>query len=353
MHTGTTVRPDPAAASLTPRPRVGAGRILTLAVAVCLTAGLLSLLAGSLALDPPTVWAALRGTADPQAEAVVLGQRVPRTILGLLGGAALAVAGAVIQGHTRNPLADPGLLGVTAGASLAVVLAISVLGLTGPAGYLWFAFAGAATGSVLVVVLGLATGRRRDASPAALVLAGAAVSALLGAVTGVILLLDVATLDVFRFWTVGSLTGGRGLEVIAPIALPLAAGLIIACAHAPALNTLALGDDLARSLGRRLLTTRLVGLGAVTLLVGSATALVGSLGFVGLVAPHLVRRFTGPDHRLLLPVCALAGAAFVVLADVLGRVVARPAEIPVGIVLSVAGGPLFLFVVVRLLRGAR
>ncbi|WP_144008598.1 FecCD family ABC transporter permease [Enemella evansiae] len=348
MDTGT-----PVLAVRPVRPEQRAGRILVAAVGVCLVAGVLSLLTGSLPLDLPTVWAALRGAADPQAEAVVLGQRVPRTVLGLLGGAALAVAGAVIQGHTRNPLADPGLLGVTAGASLAVVLAISTLGLTSPLGYLWFAFGGAAAGSLLVVVLGLATGRRRDASPAALVLAGAAVSALLGAVTGVILLLDVATLDVFRFWTVGSLTGGRGLEVVGPVALPLAAGLVLALAHAPALNTLALGDDLARSLGRRLLTSRLVGLGAVTLLVGSATALVGSLGFVGLVAPHVVRRCTGPDHRLLLPVCALAGAAFVVLADVLGRLVARPAELPVGIVLSVAGGPIFLFVVVRLLRGTR
>lgn len=313
----------------------------------------LSLFVGGLALDPGAVWEALRGSADAEADAVVLGQRLPRTVLGLLGGAALATAGAVIQTHTRNPLADPGLLGVTAGASLAVVLAVSVLGLATPGGYLWFAFGGAAAGSILVTALGLATGRRRDGSPAALVLAGAGVSALLSAITGVLLLMDVTTLDVFRFWTVGSLTGGRGPEVIAPVAPLLAAGLLLAIVHAPTLNTLSLGDDVARSLGSRLMSARLVGLMAVTLLVGSATALVGSLGFIGLIAPHIVRRFSGPDHRVLVPVCALVGASLVVLADVLGRVVLQPAELPVGIVLAVLGGPIFLVVVVRLLRGPR
>jgi iron complex transport system permease protein len=327
--------------------------LVLLAIGACVASVVLSMFVGGLALAPATVWEALRGTAGAEAEAVVLGQRVPRTLLGVLGGAALATAGAVIQGHTRNPLADPGLLGVTAGASLAVVLAVSLLGLTTPAGYLWFAFGGAAAGSVLVTALGLATGRRRDGSPAALVLAGAGISALLGAVTGVILLLDVTTLDVFRFWTVGSLTGGRGPEVIAPVLPLLTVGLLIAVAHAPVLNTLSLGDDVARSLGSRLVSARLVGLAAVTLLVGSATALVGSLGFIGLIAPHVVRRFSGPDHRVLVPVCALVGATLVVLADVVGRVVIRPAELPVGIVLAVVGGPLFLLVVVRLLRGAR
>ncbi|WP_223397506.1 FecCD family ABC transporter permease [Nocardioides rotundus] len=323
------------------------------ALGTCAVSVVLSMFVGGLALDPATVWQALQGSAAAEAEAVVVGQRIPRTILGILGGAALATAGAVIQGHTRNPLADPGLLGVTAGASLAVVLAVSLLGLTSPAGYLWFAFGGAALGSALVTALGLATGRRRDGSPAALVLAGAGVSAFLSAVTGVVLLLDVTTLDLFRFWTVGSLTGGRGPEVIAPVAPLLAAGLLLAVAHAPTLNTLSLGDDVARSLGSGLVSARLVGLTAVTLLVGSATALVGSLGFIGLIAPHVVRRFSGPDHRVLVPVCALAGASLVVLADVVGRVIISPAELPVGIVLAVVGGPIFLLIVVQLLRGRR
>ncbi|GAA2693996.1 MULTISPECIES: iron ABC transporter permease [Actinosynnema] len=331
--------------------RLPAGALALLALLA--GAVLLSLLVGGRGLTPAAVWAALLGDGAPESTAIVLGQRLPRTVIGLLGGCALAVAGALVQGHTRNPLADPGLLGVTSGASLAVVLAISLLGLTTPAGHLWFAFAGAALGTVVVTAIGLAAGRERDASPASLALAGAAVSALLSAVTGVLLLLDAGALDVHRFWTVGSLAGGRGFDVVAAAGPPLLLGLLVALAHAPALNTLALGDDLARALGRRLLPARLVGLLAVTLLVGSATALVGSLGFVGLVAPHLVRGFTGPDHRALLPVCAVAGAVLVLLADVLGRVLIAPAELPVGIVLGVAGGPAFLLVVVRHLRGAR
>jgi iron complex transport system permease protein len=328
----------------------GSGRATLLVALAVLVIAALSLLVGSRGLDPVTVWQALWSDGNAEAHAIVAGQRLPRTIIGLLGGGALALAGTVIQAHTRNPLADPGLLGVTAGSSLAVVLAISVFGLTTATGYLWFAFAGAAAGTVLVSFIGIVAGRRRDASPAALVLAGAAISAFLSAGTGIILLLDSAALDLYRFWTVGSLAGGRGFDVLLPVVPFLAVGTVLALVHAQALDTLALGDDLARSLGRRLLPTRLLGLAIITLLVGGATSIIGSLGFIGLVAPHAVRWFTGPGHRLLLPLSALAGAGITVGADIVGRLVVSPAELPVGIVLGLVGGPAFLVIVARMRR---
>ncbi len=332
---------------MTPR-RPAPLRALALAALAVVLAAVVSLLVGTRGLDPLTVWRALLDHAGPEARAIVVEQRLPRTVLGVAGGAALALGGTLIQGHTRNPLADPGLLGVTAGSSLAVVLAISVLGVTTPAGYLWFAFVGAATGTVAVAVLGALATRRRDGSAASLVLAGAAVSALLSAVTGVILLVDAAALDSFRFWTVGSLGGGRGLDVLAPVLPALVVGGTLALAQAPALNALALGDDVARALGRRLARLRLTGLLAVTLLVGGAVACVGSLGFVGLVAPHLARRAVGTDHRAALPMSALLGAVLVLTADVLGRVVVAPAELPVGVILGILGGPALLVVVLRM-----
>ena len=314
---------------------------------------LLSAMVGSRSLEPTAVLAALAGSADAEAQAILWEHRIPRTILGVLGGAALAVAGVVMQGQTRNPLADPGLLGVTAGASLAVVLSISVLGIATPAGYLWFAYAGAAIGAVMVFVIGTLAGRRRDPSPASLILAGAAISALLSAITGVILLIDVAALDAYRFWTVGSLTGGRGLDSVMLVAPLMLFGVVLVAMQSSALDALALGHDMAQSLGRRILPTRIGGFTAVTLLVGGATALVGALGFVGLVAPHIARGIVGPSHARLLPMSALLGAILVLGADIVGRFLVLPAELPVGIVLGVIGGPAFLILVVKLFREAR
>ncbi|MDQ1085444.1 MULTISPECIES: iron ABC transporter permease [Microbacterium] len=320
---------------------IGAALAVTV---VCLTLGLM---VGSRGIAPVAVWQALLGAADPEARAIVRDQRLPRTLIGIVGGAALAVAGVVVQGHTRNPLADPGLLGITAGSSLAVVVGISALGLTTPAGYLGAAFGGAALGTIVVVVIGLAASRRRDASPASLVLAGTAVSALLGAITGIILLLDSAALDLFRFWTVGSLSAGRDLDVFMAALVPLAVGGVLAGAHARALDVLVLGDDVAAALGRRLLPTRLLGLVVVTLLVGGATVAIGALGFVGLVAPHLARRVFGEKHEVLLPASAMLGSLLVVIADVVGRVIISPAELPVGVVLAVIGAPALLAIIVR------
>ncbi|WP_045744853.1 FecCD family ABC transporter permease [Actinoplanes rectilineatus] len=322
-------------------------RRLVPGVLVLAVAAVLSVLIGSRTLSPATVLDALTGGGDAEAVAVVLEYRLPRTVAGLLGGAALAVAGVVMQGHTRNRLADPGLLGVSAGSAVAVVLAITVFGVATPAGFLPFAFTGAAAGCVLVTVVGMAASRRRDASPATLVLAGAAVSALLGAATGVLLLLDSAALSTYRFWTVGSLAALRGYDTVAVAAPFVLAGLILAAGHARALDVVGLGDDVSRGLGRHPLRTRLTGLCTVTLLVGGAVACCGSLAFVGLVVPNAVRLVTGGTHLPLLGLSAVLGAALTLFADVTGRLLVHPAELPVGVVLSLIGGPVFIALVIR------
>jgi iron complex transport system permease protein len=233
---------------------------------------------------------------------------------------------------------------VTAGASLAVVLAISVLGVGTPAGYVWFAFAGALAGTVLVFAIGSVG--RGGGTPVTLALAGAALSALLFAVVRTILVSDQQTLDSFRFWVVGSLAG-RGADVAWQVAPFVALGLVLATVNAPALNLLSLGDDVARGLGQRLWPARAVGLAAITLLGGAATAACGPIAFVGLVVPHVVRAVTGPDHRWLIPCSGLLGAALLLGADVVGRVVARPGELQVGIVLALIGAPFFIALVRR------
>jgi ABC-type Fe3+-siderophore transport system permease subunit len=269
---------------------------------------------------------------------------VPRTALGLLVGLALGVAGALMQGHTRNPLGDPGLLGVTAGASLAVVVAIAWFGVGTPAGFVWFAFGGALAGTVLVYAIGSAG--RGGATPVTLALAGAALSALLYALVRAVLVSDEQTLDSFRFWVVGSLAG-RGADVAWQVLPFIAIGLVLAVANAPALNLLGLGEDVARGLGQRVGPARVVGLTAITLLCGAATAACGPIAFVGLVVPHAVRAFTGPDHRWLIPCSGLLGAALLLTADVIGRIVARPGELQVGIVLALVGAPFFIALVRR------
>ncbi|MDP1805433.1 MAG: iron ABC transporter permease, partial [Acidimicrobiales bacterium] len=265
-------------------------------------------------------------------------------VLAILVGAATAVAGAVMQGVTRNPLAGPGILGVNAGASLAVVIAIYAFGISDLSVYVWFAFAGTLAASALVYTLGSLG--RDGATPVKLALAGAAVSALLGSLTSALLLLDVATLDQFRFWVVGSLAGRDG-AIVGQVAPFLAVGTVLALASARSLNTLSLGDDVARSLGSRVGLARAVAAAAVVLLVGSAVAAAGPIGFVGLTAPHVARALCGPDYRWVLPYSALLAAVLLLSADVVGRVVARPGEIEVGVVTAFVGAPFFIALVRR------
>lgn len=276
---------------------------------------------------------------------VVRELRLPRTIVGLMVGAALGVAGALMQAVTRNPLADPGILGVNAGASFAVVIGIWAFGVGSVLGLVWFAFAGAAVTSVVVYLLGSVG--RGGATPVRLALAGAALSALLFALTRAVTLLDTSTLDQFRFWAVGSLSG-RDVEVARSLAGFIVAGLVIAVAVARPLNVLALGEDTAAALGTKVGWTRAFSGLAIMLLCGAAVAAVGPVGFVGLVVPHAVRSRVGPDQRWLIPACALAGPALLLLCDTLGRVVARPGEVQVGIMTAGIGGPAFVLLVRRM-----
>lgn len=317
--------------------------LMGLAVLVA-AAALLGAAVGARTLAPAEVWSALVAPTGSEADIVVRELRLPRTLIALVAGAALGLAGALAQGHTRNPLADPGLLGVNAGAALAVVVAIYLLGVTTPLGYVWFALAGALVASVVVFALG-ATGPA-GTTPVTLALAGAAVTALLTSLTYGVVIADVETLDAFRFWAVGSVAG-RSLDVLVPVLPLLAVGVLLTLGNGPGLNALALGEDVARSLGQHVATTRLVGLAAVTLLAGTTVAVCGPIAFLGLVVPHVVRAVTGPDHRWLLPASALAGAALLTLADVLGRVIARPGELQVGVVLALVGAPFFVVLVRR------
>ena len=309
-------------------------------VAVCFA----SIAYGSLKIPPGDVIDAFTSFRDVDEHVIVRDVRVPRTLIGLVIGAALGVAGAVMQGMTRNPLADPGVLGIQAGAAFAVVIAIFVLGVGSVAGYAWFALLGAAAAGTVVYALGAAGGSR--ATPINLALAGAAVAALLVALTSAVLAIDADTLDRYRFWIVGSVAG-RELDVLAG-ALPfLAVGFVLAFGSGRALNALALGEDVARSLGQRVRITQAAGAAAFVLLAGGAVAVAGPIAFVGLTVPHVARGIVGPDYRWLLPYCALLGAILVLGADVLGRVVARPSEVDVGIVMAVVGTPVFIALVRR------
>jgi ABC-type Fe3+-siderophore transport system permease subunit len=330
-----------AARSVRSRRLTGLLLLLVVLAAACLA----SIAVGTRSIGLGEVWRSLLDSDLSSEEAVIVRQlRVPRTVLGLLVGLALGVSGALMQGHTRNPLGDPGLLGVTAGASLAVVASIALLGISSPSGYVWFAFLGALAGTVLVYAIGSAG--RGGATPVTLALAGAALSALLYALVRAVLVSDQQTLDSFRFWVVGSLAG-RGADVAWQVGPFVVLGLVLALVNSPALNLLGLGEDIARGLGQRIWLARVVGLTAITLLCGAATAACGPIAFVGLVVPHAVRAVTGPDHRWLIPCSGLAGAALLLVADVVGRVVARPGELQVGIVLALIGAPFFIALVRR------
>ncbi|MBK1786671.1 FecCD family ABC transporter permease [Prauserella cavernicola] len=310
-----------------------------------LVAAALSLVVGTKAIPVGTVLDALVrfDPADPD-HLIVTERRLPRTLAGLLVGAALGLAGAVIQGVTRNPLADPGILGVNAGAALCVVLGISVFGVTTLSGYVWFGFAGAALAAVLVYAIGSLGGD--GASPLKLALTGAALTAALASVQNVVLLTDSATYDQFRFWRVGSLTG-RDAEIVAQGAPFLLVGVVLALGLGKILNGLSLGDDVARSFGQNVTADRVWCAVAVVILCGAATAMAGPIGFLGLTVPHLARLLTGPDYRWILPYSMLLSPVLLVLADVAGRVVARPGEVQAGIVTAILGAPVFVLLVRR------
>ena len=351
MNTGTTTAVQPASAPSavdgTGRPAPASGgrpAWLLAAVVVLVLVTAASLAVGARGLAPDVVWKALTGFDPASGDHAVVHARIPRTALGLLAGAALGLAGAAMQGVARNPLADPGIMGVNAGAALAVVTGIYVFGISSLTGYIWFAFIGAAAAAAVVYLI--ASLGRDGATPVRLALAGAALSAGLFSLMNVILVSSQDTLDRFRFWQVGGIAG-RDWSVVLPGVpfLVLGAGIVLATGRI--LNSLALGDDIARGLGQRVGVVRGVTALGIVLLCGSATALAGPIGFVGLVIPHAVRFLTGPDYRWILPLSMILAPALLLAADVAGRVILLPGEVPAGIMTALVGAPVFVWLVRR------
>lgn len=333
---------------------VRTSRLLGLGVLLLLVVSgtICSFLYGARSIPAEDVWAALRDlpatSSSPEEvpvnQRVVAELRLPRTILAIIVGSALGVAGALIQGHTRNPLADPGILGISSGAALSVVASYALLGISAPWATAVVAFLGAIAATALV--FGLASAGRATVNPLTLVLGGAALSAVLSAITSAFVLTSENNLDRMRFWTVGSLAG-RDMNIALSVLPFVVLGLILAFATGPQLNILNLGDDVAAGLGINTAAARLGGMGIIALLAGAATAAAGPLGFIGLVVPHIVRALTGPDYKWILPYSALAGAALLLYADVVGRLIARPGELQVGIVLAFVGAPFFIVLIYR------
>ncbi|MFI6684717.1 FecCD family ABC transporter permease [Streptomyces sp. NPDC050485] len=340
--------PQPRDGTTSARPAPTARRRTLRAAGLLVSVGALALVAvasiavGAKPMPLGDVWHGLfhaSGTAD---DVLVQDVRVPRTLLGLLVGAALGIAGAVMQALTRNPLAEPGILGVNAGAAAAVVSAISFLGVNSLTGYVWFAFLGAGVVSAAVYLLG----GSRAATPVRLALAGTAASAALYGYVNAVQLADSAALNQLRFWQVGSLAAAD-MATVGKVAPFILVGLVVALLLARPLNAMAMGDDTARALGAHLTRTRIASMAVITLLCGAATAACGPIVFIGLMVPHIVRAITGPDLRWILPYAAVLSPVLLLGSDVIGRIVTRPAELQVGIVTALIGGPVFIYLVRR------
>ncbi len=308
---------------------------------------LVSVLVGVQPLPPADVLDALRGMPVSAETAAIVASRVDRTVIGLVVGAAIALSGVVLQGLTRNPIAEPGILGLNSGAALAVVISIRFLGVSDVQGYVIAALVG--TIAVAALVQSLTLMAPRASAPVSMALAGAAVMALAQSLIGAVLVTDRGALDSFRFWQVGSVAGRDATQVL-DIAPFLVVGLVLSLTAGPTLNAVALGDDLARGLGQNVALHRGLAAAGAVMLAACACALAGPIAFVGLVVPHLVRSVVGVDYRRVLVVSLLLGPVFVVLADIIGRLVARPSEVQAGIICAVLGAPV-LVAVVRRVKG--
>ncbi|MGP4048902.1 FecCD family ABC transporter permease [Streptomyces sp. 2A115] len=346
MSTTAVERPAPGGTTAARRRRVvGLGTLVVVLVA----ASAVSLAVGARALSPTEVWHGLFAAPDPdqrltEIRLIVQTVRVPRTVLAIVAGIALAVAGALIQGYTRNPIADTGLLGVNTGASFAVVSVVAVFGFSSPFQYVWFAFLGAAVAGV--VVFGIASIGRGAGNPLTLALAGQGITVFLMAMTTAVALSNKASLNALRFWNAGSVAG-VGFDVIWPVTVFIAVGLVLALSTLPTINLLNLGDDVARGLGVNIALSRTVGIAAITLLAGAATAACGPIAFLGLMVAHVARYLTGPDYRWLVPYAGLLGAIVLLVCDIVGRLVVRPGELETGVVVALLGAPFFAVLVWR------
>ncbi|MBX9000567.1 Fe(3+)-siderophore ABC transporter permease [Klebsiella aerogenes] len=318
------------------------GLLLLLALAIAL-----SLLIGAKPLPLSVIVDAFSGSCQSADCTIILDARLPRTLAGLLAGCALGLAGALMQTLTRNPLADPGLLGVNSGASFAIVLGAALLGITSPQEQLLMAFCGAFAASLLVAFTGSQGGGQL--SPVRLTLAGVALAAVLEGLSNGIALLNPDVYDQLRFWQAGSLDI-RTLQTLKIVLLPVLIAAVVTLFLSRALNSLSLGADTATALGSRVARTQLIGLLAITVLCGSATALVGPIAFIGLMMPHMARWLVGADHRWSLPVTLLATPALLLFADVLGRLLV-PGELRVSVVSAFIGAPVLIWLVRRQPRG--
>ncbi|MFS0895089.1 FecCD family ABC transporter permease [Microbacterium sp. 179-I 3D3 NHS] len=339
--TATTIAPG--AADLR-RPVLVRTLWLAAGVGLLVLLSILSVSFGVRAVSIDDILAALAGHDDTIAQAAIV-KRVPRTVLAVLVGAALALSGATMQAVTRNPVADPGILGVSNGASLAVVMGIAFVGLVNPFGQMALAIVGAGIAATFVYAVGSLG--RGGATPLKLALAGAATSAAFASLIGAVMLPRVDLLQTFQSWQIGGV-GGAEWPRIAITAPVLGVGALICLLCARGMNSLALGDDMAKGLGEHVFRTRLLSALGAVILAGAATAIAGPIGFVGLVIPHVCRMLVGTDHRWLLPFSAMAGAALLVASDIVGRVIAPSSEeIQVGIITAIIGAPFFIWIVRR------
>ncbi len=313
-----------------------------LLVCVVLLVGCLlwSITLGAADISAETVYKALFASDGSFDHLIIQTVRLPRVLAGVVVGAALAVAGAIMQGLTRNPLADSGILGINAGAAFAVVLAVYLLGSPPLSLYAVFAFVGGAAAAALVYAL--ASMGRSGSTPLRLTLAGVILTSFVSSFTTAILISDQETLERIRFWTAGSLAG-RDMNLLAQTTPYVLVGLVGAMLISRQITTISLGDDVATGLGQNTMRVKAIAAVIVVLLSGGAVALAGPIGFVGLVVPHVVRFLVGVDYRWVLPYAALVGAVLVTLADVAARVVIRPQELPVGVMMALLGAPFFIW----------
>ncbi|MEU3949753.1 iron ABC transporter permease [Streptomyces sp. NPDC029526] len=331
-------RPPRAAEADGPRAR-SMPLVLTALTTALLLCAVASLFVGAEGIAPGRVADSLLGHGDRQADALVLDARLPRTIVAIAVGAALGVAGSLIQAFTRNPLADPGILGVNGGAALGVTLALWAGASTSTGALVLPALAGAMLATVALLLL--ASAGRGPATPVRMVLAGVALAAVLGGITTAVRLLDVSTFDGYRSWVAGSVAG-RSLTDLAGVAGYLGVGLVLALTLVRPLNAVALGEETAASLGVDTRRVRLLTVAAVTLLVGAATAVAGPISFLGLMVPHVCRLLAGNDQRRIIPLSALAAPVVLLVSDIVARVALPLREMPVGVVTAFVGAPVLI-----------
>lgn len=314
------------------------GLILGLLVLVgCLG---LSVSFGAADIAPDKIYTAFTAFDGSREHLIIRTVRLPRSLVAIIVGAAMATAGAIMQGITRNPLADPGILGVNAGVAFAVVVAIFMFGAATPSEYIWFAFGGA--GVTVVSVYFLASLGRGGMTPLNLTIAGAALGALLASLTAGILIISQRTLEEIRFWLAGSLTS-TDTTIVTQVLPYICIGMILAIALARQITILSLGEDVAKNLGVQTLWVKIAAAISILLLEGSAVAVAGGIGFIGLIVPHIVRFIVGVDYRWILPYSAVFGAILLLAADICARLIIRPQEVPVGIMTALVGAPFFIY----------